>query len=704
MQLRYYQTDAIKAVLRSLQETSENPCLEIPTGGGKTPIIATIATVIAKAGARVLIVAHRKELLEQTAEKLKVWGDDVPFSIVSAGLGQKDFGGRIVIAGIQSVFKHAEKLTASGPINFILVDEAHLIPNTDVDDVKGMYQTLIANLRARYDKLRVIGLTATPYRLGTGSVVGPDKILTKTVYKVGVKELIEKGYLCKLTTRVPSLDIDNSKLHIERGEYKAQDVDAQYNQKGVVATAVKNLIAMTRKRKSVLIFCASVEHANNVYKELKAQTSAGVAIVTGATDATERALTLKRFKREPGANNLLGDNSDLKYLINVDVLTTGFDATNVDAVVLLRPTLSPGLYYQMIGRGLRLNENKQDCLILDFAGNIEKHGPIDELQGTSARSEKGKAPTKVCQRCLTVIPAQSKTCPECGAIIVNDDYFCPRCQGLNDKRALFCMYCGLKLKEPKHETTAQTSFAVISGDDVPNQTEKVVNVSYSVHNSKTSGKETLRVDYQTEFGNRLTEFVCFNHQGFARHKADQWFKKRSCITPAPVSVKQAYYLAIGGYLAIPDAVVYKPKQPGEKYLELKDVVCNPKPEPRFYPRTNNPLAIACQSCGASSFCYIKEGDRYKIVCASCGTVFGVFDANNCGGVEGLRGELDAQRLNAGLDYVDPDKRFEVDANPSADTEKELADLFGASIDKADATGYIGDQWANPAGLPDDIPF
>ena len=690
MNLRYYQADAIRAVLDCLQhQPGVNPCVEIPTGGGKTPIIATLASVIAKAGARVLIVAHRKELLEQTAEKLQMWGDGVPFSIVSAGLGQKDYTGRIVIAGVQSVYKHADELAKTQPINFIIVDEAHLIPDTDAS-ASGMYQTLIASLRGYFPGLRVIGLTATPYRLGTGTVVGQDKILNEIVYRVGVRELIEKGYLSKLRSRLPALDVDNDALRVERGEFKTADLDAAYGQSAIVHTACVNLVNMTKQRHSVLVFACSVAHAKLLADELKKLQPDGVELVTGSTPSDVRADVLRRFKDADASADLLGQAHRVKYLVNVDVLTTGFDATNVDCVALLRPTMSPGLYYQMVGRGFRLHENKADCLILDFAGNVERHGPVDELQGVKEKKKgTGMAPIKKCPSCLSVIPAQSKTCPECGAAIINQDYDCPACHELVDNRAYFCMYCGHQLREPKHDALAQTSFNVISTESVPEICEDVAAVSYQVHTSRKSGKETLRVDYQTTLGNRLTEYICFNHEGFAHHKALKWWAARSNIAPAPCSVQQAFYLADGGYIGTPTRIKYRPKH-GDKYAEITgaDVVCK-EIGTQPYPRTDNPLAISCQLCGASSFLYVEtQHNVYQIRCAKCGEIFGEFSPDNCDGVEGLRGELDSMR-RAGVAFYSAAGKVDDVLNQTADdffkddgaaSLNDFKDVFGGNIE------------------------
>lgn len=685
MELRNYQKDAIKSVLKCLQTRQINPCVEIPTGGGKTPIIATIAGVIAKAGGRVLILAHRKELLQQTAEKLGTWAEGVKFSIVSAGLGERDYSGQIVIAGIQSVYKNAKELCNKKPINFIIVDEAHLIPDSE-DSEGGMYQSLIRDLQEINPRLKVVGLTATPYRLKSGSVIGEKKILNEIVYKVGVPELIEKGFLAKLHSRL-SAEVDLSNVRVEHGEFKTADLEDKFLDKHLISETVDNIVCMTRERKKVLIFCCSVAHCKAVTEALQRKQNQCVEMVTGDTPAEKRAEILRRFKGDIKQKNLLGTTEqDIKYLTNVEVLTTGFDATNIDCVCLLRPTMSPGLYYQMVGRGFRIHPGKEDCLILDFAGNIERHGAIDQIEAPFKKDGKGKAPTKKCPRCLSVIPAQSKTCPMCDAQILNDDFECPRCHEMNSYRANFCFNCGFQLREiAKHDSTAQVNFGILSTEIAPDIKEDIADISFTQHTSKRNGKNSLRVDYTTTLGNVLSEYVCFEHEGFARRKAEEWWAQRSKI-PCPWSVPQAYYLAMGGYIAKPSKLIYKPKRPEDFAPQIKTTNAKPLAEPVAYPRVDNPLNISCQECGACTFTYVQPvGGEYEIRCAKCGSLYACINKESEGSIEALRNEIQAQR-EMGIEYY----------NPNAGLE----DFY-----ELESTGYNNEDEVPPEpNYDDDLPF
>ncbi|MEK7879704.1 MAG: DEAD/DEAH box helicase, partial [candidate division NC10 bacterium] len=343
--LRPYQIAAIEAVYEHLRSRDDNPVIEIPTAGGKSAIIAQICSdAVTLWGGRVVITAHVKELLEQNAGELVALDPDlaIPTSkvgIYSAGLGEKNPDLPITVAGIQSAFRKPE---AFGKVDLVLVDEAHLIP----PEGEGMYRTFLAALKEKNPLLRVIGLTATPYRMSTGLISAPENILNRICYSAGVLDLMRQGYLCKLVGK-SVVEPDTSDLHIRGGEFVADEAQALMTRSGVVEAACADLHRLAEGRKSVLVFCTGVEHAQAVAKELNRLNNWGAVTLFGDTPADERAETIALFKE-----------GVVRYLVNVNVLTTGFNAPNVDCVAMLRPTMSPGLYYQMVGRGFRLSPGK----------------------------------------------------------------------------------------------------------------------------------------------------------------------------------------------------------------------------------------------------------------------------------------------------------------------------------------------------------
>jgi DNA repair protein RadD len=396
--LRPYQREAVEAVYEHLRTRDDNPCVVIPTAGGKTPVMAAICRdAVARWDGRVLILAHVKELLEQAVDKLHALAHDLwhRIGVYSAGLERRDRDHPIIVAGIQSVYRRAKEL---GRFDLVLIDEAHMVP----PDGEGMYRMFLADAKTINPNVRLIGLTATPFRMTTGTICAPENLLNKVCYEVSVRELIVQGYLCPLVAKGTREDLDTSGLHVRAGEFVADEVEALMDQAARVEAACAEIVEQTRERKSVLVFASGVQHARHVAEKL-ARMGGQVATVFGETPSDERARTIADFRA-----------GRLKFLVNVGVLTHGFDAPNIDCVALLRPTNSPGLYYQCCGRGFRLHPGKANCLILDYGGNVLRHGPVDDLRIKEPGKGTGVAPAKKCPECLALIAAGYATCPQCG--------------------------------------------------------------------------------------------------------------------------------------------------------------------------------------------------------------------------------------------------------------------------------------------------
>jgi DNA repair protein RadD len=456
MILRTYQREAVQAVYEFLRTRDDNPCVVIPTAGGKTPVIATICRdAVQLWNGRVLILAHVKELLEQVAEKLRTVAPDLPFGIYSAGLKRRDLGYAVTIAGVQSVY---QKACDVGAVDLVIVDEAHLIP----PEGEGMYRQFLADIRKINPHVRVIGMTATPFRMKSGTICAPDNILNEICYEIGVRELIVQGYLCPLRTKAGSLKPDTDRLHVRGGEYVAGEVEDLMDDDNLVLSACREIVEHTQDRKSVLIFASGVRHGEHVARVLEERHGVECGFVCGETLPFQRDELINRFRA-----------GDLKYLCNVNVLTTGFDAPNIDCVALVRPTLSPGLYYQMVGRGFRLHPGKTDCLVLDFGGNVLRHGPVDAIRLADPEANgNGEAPAKECPECHAVVAAGYAACPECG------HEFPPR-------------------ERTKHDATA-SSEGILSGQITRTEYE-VSDVFFAVHTKRDAAPDaprTVRVDYR----------------------------------------------------------------------------------------------------------------------------------------------------------------------------------------------------------------
>lgn len=528
MELRPYQEEAVAAIYQHLREREDNPCVVIPTGGGKTPVMATVCRdAVDRWGGRVLILAHVKELLEQAHEKICAVDPALGkrTGIYSAGLRRRDIDYPILVAGIQSVYRRACELDA---FDLVIIDEAHMIP----PDGDGMYRTFLAEARKVNPKLRVIGLTATPFRMKSGMICEPENILNHVCYEIGVKELIVQGYLCPLVTKGSAQPIDTSGLHVRAGEFVAGEAEDLMDTEALVESACREIVAQAGGRRSVLVFATGVRHAEHVAAALGQMTGSAVATVFGGTASAERDRVITAFK-----------TGEIQYLVNVNVLTLGFDAPNIDAVAMVRPTLSPGLYYQMVGRGFRLHDGKENCLVLDFGGNVLRHGPVDaiRLQTIEPRGN-GEAPAKQCPECLSLIAAGYTQCPDCGYVF--------------------------PVPEPRtHEATASTE-GILSGE-VTTTTYMVEDVSYHVHHKRGAAEDaprTLRVDYHFSFHQVQSEWICFEHTGWPRRKAEDWWRGRSHAW-IPASAEEAVRLAEDGALAVPGSITVRTVT-GETYARI----------------------------------------------------------------------------------------------------------------------------------------
>jgi len=628
MELRYYQKDAIDALAEFIGKDTRNPCIEIPTGGGKTPVIATLTGELVASGYRVLILAHRKELLEQTAEKMAVWAPDVKFGILSAGLRKKEFEGQALIAGIQSAYKYGTRISAFGSIDFVIVDECHLIP-PEHERKGGMYQTLFSDLKSCNPDLTVIGFTATPYRLASGPVCSPDGFLNEIIYSVSVKELIDQGFLSPLVTKIPDFNADFAEMRVEKGEFKDEDVDAVYAAPANVQKAVAEMLTFCAARKSVLIFVNTVKVGKAVLAEIRSRTGEHAEAVFGSTPGVLRDKLIARFRSaDPKAEDLFGGTATpLKYLVNCGVLTTGFDAANVDAVVLFRPTMSPGLYYQMVGRGFRICPGKTDCLVLDYGGNIQRHGPVDAIKPEKKAKKDGaaekKPKVKKCPKCSTAVAAADLECPVCGYTWKDESNFfpCPECQELNEPKNSFCWNCGHRFPvESNVEEHAERSAPILSGGGTAQAifTEPVLETRCWLHRKKNDpdAPPMVWIQYRTESDVKVSEFLHFDKPGgsWGRRRAEEWWEKR-CAIRAPRTAAEAVYHINRGAASRALEIRYRPKTQKNPWPELVEVsACTPVPED-YLPGVFLP---PCE-CGAVEclYYYDAEMDVYATLCASC---------------------------------------------------------------------------------------
>jgi DNA repair protein RadD len=409
--LRPYQQEAVDATLAHFRKHLEPAVIVLPTGAGKSLVIAELARI---ARGRVLVLAHVKELVAQNHAKYRALGLEA--DIFAAGLQRKESHGKVVFGSVQSVARNLEQFL--GEFSLLIVDECHRIGESD----DSQYQQILAHLRTANPKLRLLGLTATPYRLGKGwiyhyhyhgMVRGDDKALFRDcIYELPLRYMIKNGYLTPPERLdMPVVQYDFSRLQAQsNGLFSEADLNRELKQqKRITPHIISQIVEFAAERRGVMIFAATVEHAKEVTALLP---NADAALITADTPGPVRDALIAAFK-----------NQEFRFLVNVAVLTTGFDAPHVDLIAILRPTESVSLYQQIVGRGLRLSPGKTDCLILDYAGN--PHDLFTPEVG-NAKGKSDNVPVQVfCPSCGFANTFWGKTTAD-GTLI---EHFGRRCQG-----------------------------------------------------------------------------------------------------------------------------------------------------------------------------------------------------------------------------------------------------------------------------------
>ena len=480
---RPYQQEALDALHAHICEKKTNPCVVIPTGGGKS---AMIAWQIMKwkndaPQVRIIILAHRKELIEQNAAELQSMCPGFQVGIFSAGLGRRDYDADILFASIDSVCKRSGEFA---PFDVAMVDEAHRIPIKG----EGKYRTFLQGCRQNNPRLVVIGWTATPYRMGIGSICHEDHLLHEVCYEASVTSLIRDGYLCRLRSKVAEHQPDLRGVKKTAGEYTTSALAKRTNVDKVVNEAVSEAVRImdAEGRRHAVFFCVDVEHCEMVSAAL-GRHGISAPSVTNKTKPKIREKVANDFKA-----------GKFRAICNVNVYTEGFNAQCVDCIVLLRPTLSAGLFSQMVGRGLRLHVGKTDCLVLDFAGCIEEHGPIDMLGDDEVKMA-------VCMECRELFSRATGVCPACGWNLPKIEI--ERADAVDAVKRM--------------HASRISDRSILS--DIPEILG--VNEVYVSRHRKNRANDSLLVQYRC--GMKFhKEWICLDHLGFTGIEARKWWAKR----------------------------------------------------------------------------------------------------------------------------------------------------------------------------------
>ncbi|WP_417579080.1 DEAD/DEAH box helicase [Nitrincola sp.] len=485
--LRNYQRQAVEATLSHFRQNTESAVIVLPTGAGKSLVIAELARL---ARQRILVLTHVRELVEQNHAKYAALG--LQAGIFSAGLQRRDSQHQVTFASIQSLAGHTKSFSET--FSLVIIDECHRVST----DENSQYQQVLTHLRQHNPALKLLGLTATPYRLGEGWIYRRDyrgfvrDTLSATfehcIYELPLSQLIREGYLTPpVCIDAATRHYDFSQLSSDRADnYDTDEVNRLLHKYPRVTQAIcEEIVEQAVKRKGVMIFAASIEHAEEILSYLPQKQA---CLITGNTDTAERDQMLQAFKQQ-----------QIKYLVNVSVLTTGFDAPHVDLIAILRPTRSVSLYQQIAGRGLRLFPGKSDCLIIDYAANgfnlfspevgsprpaantepvqvfcpecgfantfwgrTDDQGQVVEHFGRCCQGLVGDPPVEPCRfrfrfrecpQCNAENDIAARRCEQCNVLLIDHDDLLKRALSLKDAKILRCAGMTFSLQDKRLRVT-----------------------------------------------------------------------------------------------------------------------------------------------------------------------------------------------------------------------------------------------------------
>ncbi|MFS8175136.1 DEAD/DEAH box helicase [Vreelandella titanicae] len=504
-QLRPYQQEAVKRVVGHFRASSEPALVVLPTGSGKSLVIAELARL---ARGRVLVLAHVRELVEQNHAKYQAYGLEA--DIFSAGLKRKEASRQVVFGSVQSVVRNLESFNDAN-FTLLVIDESHRVSLNE----GASYRQVIEHLRQHNPQLKILGLTATPYRLGQGFIYyrhhhgmvrgSEESFFRDCVFEQPLRLMVKQGYLAapkRLDMAIEGYDFSALKPS-SSGLFQEEELNRVVAGSRATPGIIAQIVERAVDRQGVMVFAATVAHAEEIIGYLP---RADAALITGATPSKERTALIDAFKAR-----------ELKYLVNVAVLTTGFDAPHVDLIAILRPTESVSLYQQMVGRGLRLSPGKSDCLILDYAGN-----PWD-IYAPEVGEPKPDSDSE---------PVQVE-CPDCGHanlywgkrdgdLVI--EHFGRRCQGLIEDdegkrrqcefrfRFKVCEECGAENDIAARRCRGCEKLLVDADDKLKDALKlkdaKVLRVSGMQLEATTNGRglPRLKVTYHDEDGTHLSEW------------------------------------------------------------------------------------------------------------------------------------------------------------------------------------------------------
>lgn len=489
MEMRWYQEEATKMLMASLGKDI-HPIVVAPTGSGKSLMICDFIDKFLSTypGSNILVLSHVKEILQQDFDAICDFFPDADIGLYSAGLGSRTTH-KITVAGIQSV--HRRALMFQG-VDIVIIDECHLVNHRQT----GMYRTFLIGLNANY-----VGYTATHFRLGHGYIHrGEGALFNKLAYDLSSPELfnrlVEENFLTRLIAKGTDMRMDVRGIKMRAKDYAVNELSKRFDRDAITDMAVEEIIEYGANYKKWLVFAIDIAHAEHITDAFtKRNISAGVV----------------HSKMDGDRDEVVADFRIGKYraVVNVDILTTGLDVPDIDLIAMLRPTKSPVIHVQTIGRGLRVAPGKDHCLVLDFAGNTKRLGPINDVRVIQRDhgKKRGDAPVKEC----------------------------PQCKTLQHIKVKFCEVCGFKfIFKTKLSTRAGTASIVKNTGPKWCIVDLINYTLYKKEGRPNSMKVTYRVGIQS-----FSEWICLDHTGYPKYEAEAWIHFRAPDgMPMPKDVNQ----------------------------------------------------------------------------------------------------------------------------------------------------------------------
>lgn len=379
-----------------------NPLICLPTGTGKSHLIAQFLkrAFAYSPSTRAVMSTHVKELISQNLDRMLESWSGAPVGIYSAGLKRNDSNAPIIFGGIQSM---AGKFPIFGFRDFLIIDEAHLLAD------EGRYQKFIEELLAKNPYLKVIGLTATPYRMGLGLMTNGN-IFTDIVYNLctidGFARLIAEGFLCPVYSKPTQTTLDISGVDMLRDDFNQKQLGEAVDKVDINDKVIIEYLYYAQNRRCGCVFASSIEHAEHLGEVLR-NFGEDCVVLHSKQSEEHNTKAMKAWK-----------NGEVKHAVNMNMLTTGVDCPMLDIIADAQPTMSTGKHVQKYGRATRPCIGKSNGLILDFGGNISRLGPINDpvIPRLKGQGSPGDAPIRICPNCGVYNHASVRECVACGLL------------------------------------------------------------------------------------------------------------------------------------------------------------------------------------------------------------------------------------------------------------------------------------------------